>query len=38
MDAIGARWILLAGAVYALFLAWWCDLDRLPKSAFLNEG
>jgi predicted MFS family arabinose efflux permease len=37
MDAIGARWILLAGAIYAFFLAWWCDLDRLPRSAFLND-
>lgn len=37
MDAIGARWILLAGSLFALFLAWWCDLDRLPPSAFLNE-
>ena len=37
VDAIGARWILLAGAIYAFFLAWWCDLDRLPRSAFLND-
>ena len=28
MDHIGARWILLGGAVFALFLAWWCNLDR----------
>lgn len=36
MDAIGARWILLFGAAFALFLAHWCDLGRLPRSAFLN--
>jgi len=36
IDAIGARWVMMFGAVFALFLAWWCDLDRLPKSAFLE--
>jgi MFS family permease len=29
MDAIGARWVLLGGAVWALFLARWSDLRRL---------
>ncbi|MEY3494076.1 MAG: hypothetical protein RL413_1494, partial [Actinomycetota bacterium] len=37
IDAIGARWVLMIGAAYALFLAWWCDLDRLPRWAFLRE-
>jgi MFS family permease len=37
IDATGARWVMVFGAVYALFLAWWCDLDRLPRSAFLEE-
>lgn len=37
IDAIGARWVLFFGALFALFLAWWCDLDRLPKNAFLNQ-
>ncbi len=32
MDAIGARWVLAGGAVWALFLAWWCDLDRIDQS------
>jgi len=36
IDAIGARWVLLAGAVWALFLAWWCDIERLDRSA--EEG
>lgn len=36
IDAIGARWVMMFGAVFALFLAWWCDLDRLPPSAFLS--
>lgn len=35
IDAIGARWVMMFGAVFALFLSWWCDLDRLPRSAFL---
>jgi predicted MFS family arabinose efflux permease len=37
IDAIGARWVLFFGALFALFLAWWCDLDRLPKTAFLTQ-
>jgi MFS family permease len=37
IDAIGARWVLFFGALFALFLAWWCDLDRLPKDAFLIQ-
>lgn len=35
LDAIGARWVLLGSAAFAAFLAWWCNLDRLPRSAFL---
>lgn len=35
VDAIGARWVLLFGAAFALFLAWWADLRRLPPSEFL---
>jgi predicted MFS family arabinose efflux permease len=26
MDHIGARWIMLGGAAFAVFLAWWCNL------------
>ena len=37
IDGIGARWVLFFGALFALFLAWWCDLDRLPKNAFLIQ-
>jgi MFS family permease len=37
MDAIGARWVLLFGAGFAFFLAWWADLHRLPADAFLPE-
>lgn len=35
MDAIGARVVLLVGAAFAVFLAWWADLRRLPDDAFL---
>lgn len=33
MDAIGARWVLLGGAVWALFLGWYCDLVRIDSLA-----
>ncbi|MDX2381694.1 MAG: hypothetical protein QNM02_18270, partial [Acidimicrobiia bacterium] len=37
IEHIGARSVLMFGAVFALFLAWWLDLRRLPESAFLSE-
>jgi len=36
VDAIGARAVLLLGALVALGLARWCDLRRLPDDAFLS--
>ena len=36
IDAVGARWVLIVGAAYAIFLSWWCDLDRLPREAYLS--
>ena len=36
IDAVGARWVLAFGAVFAVFLSWWCNLDRLPSSSFLD--
>ena len=38
VDAVGARPVLLVGAAFALFLAWWTDLGRLPRDAFLPES
>ena len=35
MDAVGARWVLMIGAVSALVLAWWSDLKRLDEDDFL---
>jgi len=37
IEWIGARAVLGFGAAFALFLAWWVDLRRLPRSAFLAE-
>ncbi len=37
IEWIGARPVLLIGAAFALFLAWWVDLRRLPQKAFLPE-
>jgi MFS family permease len=37
IDAIGARWVLLFGAAFSAFLAWWADLHRLSADAFLPE-
>ncbi len=33
MDAIGARWVLVGGAVWALALAWYCDLVKVDHLA-----
>ena len=33
IDAIGARWVLIGGAAWALFLAWWCNVKLLEGSA-----
>ena len=32
IDAFGARWVLMGGAVWALFLAWYCDIGRIDVS------
>ena len=37
IEWVGARAVLGFGAAFALFLAWWVDLRRLPQSAFLSE-
>jgi predicted MFS family arabinose efflux permease len=37
IEWVGARSVLAFGAAFALFLAWWVDLRRLPPSAFLPE-
>ena len=31
IDQFGARTILLFGAAWAVFLAWWCDVKKLDE-------
>ena len=38
IEWIGARAVLGFGAAFAIFLAWWVDLRRLPPEAFLPEA
>ena len=38
MDAIGARWVLLIGAAWALVLAWWCDIARIDRITEQQGG
>ncbi|HEX3087748.1 MAG TPA: MFS transporter, partial [Ilumatobacteraceae bacterium] len=38
VDAIGARWVLLGGAVWAGFLWWWCDVAKIDASTGYQEG
>ncbi len=38
IEWVGARVVLGFGAAFALLLAWWVDLRRLPESAFLPEA
>lgn len=38
VDAIGARWVLLGGAVWALWLSFWCDIARLDDQAHAHPA
>ena len=31
IDAVGARWVLLGGAAWAVFLAWWCNIEEIDR-------
>jgi hypothetical protein len=37
VDAIGARWVLLGGAVWAGFLWRWCDVAKIDRSTRYEE-
>jgi MFS family permease len=37
VDAVGARWVLLGGAVWAGFLWWWCDVAAIDESTGYQE-
>ena len=32
MDAIGSRPVLFIGAAWALFLAWWCNIEKIDDQ------
>jgi MFS family permease len=32
MDAIGSRPVLYIGAAWALFLAWWCNIEKIDNE------
>jgi MFS family permease len=38
VDAIGARWVLLGGALWAGFLWWWCDIAAIDRSTGYEDG
>ncbi len=38
IDAIGARWVLLGGAVWALWLAKWCDVVAIDRASGAEQG
>lgn len=38
IDAIGARWVLLGGAVWALVLAQWCDIAAIDRRSAAQGG
>jgi MFS family permease len=38
VEWVGVRAVLVFGAAFAVFLAWWLDLRRLPPEAFLDDA
>lgn len=38
IDAIGPRWVLGMGALWALFLAWWCDIAAIDRRVEQQSG
>ncbi len=38
IDAIGARWVLLIGAAWALLLAWWCNIAAIDRLVDKGRG
>jgi len=38
IDAVGARWVLLGGAAWALVLAMWCDVAAIDRRSAAQGG
>jgi MFS family permease len=38
VDAIGARWVLLVGALCAVVLSWWCDIAAIDRRVAASAG
>jgi hypothetical protein len=38
MDALGPRVVLLVGAVWAVWLAWWCDTVAIDARAHAHPA
>ena len=38
VDTIGARWVLGFGALCALWLSWWCDIERIDRRIEQQGG
>lgn len=38
MDAIGSRPVLYIGAAWALFLSWWCNVEKIDAQEELAKG
>jgi MFS family permease len=38
VDAVGARWVLLAGAACAVVMAWWCDIAAIDRRVAASAG
>ncbi len=38
IDAIGARWVLVGGALWAGLLAWWCNIARIDHRGLPKGG
>ena len=38
IDAVGARVVLLAGAAWALWLAWWCNIEAIDEREHVHAA
>jgi MFS family permease len=38
MDAVGVRWVLIGGAAWAVFLGWYCNLEKIDALTEQRGG